>query len=544
MKGITYVVPVYGKPGMLATCLSSLRKHEPLAPIIVVDDCGPDTFEIEGVAKLYNAKYHHCDENGGFATAVNIGVRLAETETVCLVNSDLLFTHPVGDLIAESLEMGDIVGAMLLYPDGKIEHGGGFYHYFGVKHYGEFRYPYQARLCTIPAYRFFVTAALMAFDKLTWTALYGFNEDYKNDSEDADFCVRAWTLGFKVLYNPEIRAIHYKSQTLNDRPDLMGGRIESNKKFKEFLASQDIEKIERKINELNGEMHPDLPRAFVRTNAMGDVLRTLELYRKINRAMVVVTNFPEVYQAEDVVAVTPFRDEWEVSQIIDLDLTYERRPQLSIEASYEKFFQENFTWNFSPTDYENWKNHPVDFLATEYDWLRVRMLSKHNWDLPFVVIHGRTGNPNRSMRPEFWGAVADRLISAGYYVVIIGSATDTQLTGGKIVNLVDRMDLRMTRALLEHASAFVGSDSGPLHLADGACPAVGIFTIARPETRVSTAVKAFETPAPCKGCLHRQKPPLTNFTCEFPENDPQRFFCTEVINPQAVAEMVIQEARR
>ncbi len=554
-KEITYVIPVYGKPGLLTACLSSLRKYEPEAKVIVVDDAGPDGEELQLVAMGYNTldfyvSYHRNEKNLGFAGTCNAGIEKATTEIVCLVNSDLEFTEPIAEHIEYSFSGTNqgahvgIVGGLLLYPDGKIEHGGGFYHYFGVRHYGEKRYPYEARLCTIPAFRFFVTGALMAIKKIAWEALCGFNEDYKNDSEDADFCVRAWALGFKVFYNPALTAIHHKSQTLNDLPDLMPARIESNNKFRKFLATQDIEAIEKKINGLNGKLHPDLPRAFVRTNAMGDVLRALDLYREIDEAMVVVTNFPEVFRHDKTVAITPYRDEYEVGEIIDLDLTYERRPDLSIEASYRKFYDgiQYLPGQAPDLDYKKWQNRLVDFTTTGYDWAQVRMMVRNDWTKPFVVLHGRTGNPNRSMRPEFWMDIAQRFVKAGYTAVVVGSRTDTQLSGPGIVNLVDRLDMGMTRALLENAACFVGSDSGPMHLADGACPAVGIFTIATPESRVSPAVTPFLTPAPCRGCLHRQTPPLTNFTCEFPENDPQRFMCTEVINPQYVFDKAMEVA--
>ena len=534
MNQVTYIIPVYGKPGLLVACLSSFRKFHPEAKVIVVDDCGPNPTEIKYLASHYEADFIARGINGGFAAAVNTGIALVSTPYVCLVNDDLVFTRPIEEVILKNFQRDpkiSVLGGLLLYPDGRIEHGGGYYNYFGVKHYGEKMWPHQAKLCGIPAYRFFVTGALMALK-----SNIRFDETYVNDSEDAAACVDVWAKGGRVFYDPEFTAIHHKSQTLNDPAQLEAAkdrwpkRMESNKRFKAYMETVDIEGIEREINRLNLELHPDLPQAFVRTQAVGDALRALRVYRQLNEPMVVVTKYPEVFRGEKAVAISSHREEYAVSSFIDLDLSYERRPHLSIESSYEKTV-------YNTPEQPNFDNHPINFPATALDWLQVRNLSAHDWDEPYVVFHGRQGNPNRSAFPEFWAKLADLIVSEGYNVIMVGENTDTMLQGPRVVNLVGRTSQGMMRAVLEHARLFVGMDSGPLHLADGACPAIGIFTIAEPETRVSKAVTPYVTPAPCHGCLHRQKPPLCDFTCEYPPEDPKRFMCTLMLQPALVFEL-------
>jgi ADP-heptose:LPS heptosyltransferase len=99
------------------------------------------------------------------------------------------------------------------------------------------------------------------------------------------------------------------------------------------------------------------------------------------------------------------------------------------------------------------------------------------------------------------------------------------------------------RALLERASLFIGMDSGPLHVADGACPAIGIFTIADPDKRVSKAVTPVVAAVPCVGCLHRQKPPLTDFDCEYPTGDKLKHCCLNAVSVDDVLEKAMRIVR-
>ena len=334
MNDLTYIIPVYGKPGLLTSCLSTLRKWNGSTPVLVINDHGPDGIEIDSICRAYGARCINRITNGGFSAAVNTGIKYSATKYICLVNSDIEFTRPTTGLIQENFNNDPdtaIIGDFFFYPNGRIEHGGGYYNYFGVRHYGDGKKLYKAKLCSIKAYRFFLTGALMGIRKESWENLGGFNEVYVNDSEDADFCVRAWQKGLKILYDPELTAVHGKSLTLND-PSQIGKdkerwvkRMESNKTFRDFLKTVDVEKIEDEINRLNMNLHPTLPNAFIRTNALGDVLRSLRLYREIKQKMVIVTNSPDVFRNETVEAITHERDEYAVAAMIDLVLTYERR---------------------------------------------------------------------------------------------------------------------------------------------------------------------------------------------------------------------------
>lgn len=70
---------------------------------------------------------------------------------------------------------------------------------------------------------------------------------------------------------------------------------------------------------------------------------------------------------------------------------------------------------------------------------------------------------------EHYATLADRLISGGYNVVLIGAQTDEWVRdyfgGLDVVDLIGELDLRELLALFSAADLFVTHDSGPLHLA-------------------------------------------------------------------------------
>lgn len=541
MNTTTFVVPVFGKPGILTTCLSTLRKFHPTQEVLVVDDCGPDGKEIEEICSIYDAKYFRRPGNGGFAAAVNTGILKAVTPYVCLVNSDLEFTKEIESVIEKRFDFDrfiDVIGGLLFYPNGRIEHGGGYYNYFTVKHYGEGKFPHQAGLCLLPAYRFFVTGALFAIRRIRQgePGIHLFDEAYKNDSEDADYCLWIWEKSGRVFYDPALRAIHLKSQTLNDKEQIQKDkdrwpkRMESHDRFVRRLSAANVEEIEKRINFFNDNLLSDLPRAFVRTEAVGDVLRTLDVFRELKEDMVVVTNAPEVFRdVPRVIALSRDRDEYAVSSFVDLDLSYERRPKMSIEESYRHQLGLKYLGNME-----------INYHSTALDWFHVRKSVENDWNRPFVVVHARNRNANRTLSFSFWKELITNLVDMDYTVVVIGSDYDHQFRGERVVDMVGKTNLPMMRALMERAKLFIGMDSGPMHVADGACPAIGIFTIADPDKRVSPEVTPVVPDIPCVGCLHRQTPPLTNFTCEFKEGDPRRYLCTKSIT----VGMVLEKARK
>jgi hypothetical protein len=91
---------------------------------------------------------------------------------------------------------------------------------------------------------------------------------------------------------------------------------------------------------------------------------------------------------------------------------------------------------------------------------------------PLVVMHAGSNEPRRRWPAERWHEVAAALLAEGAEVVIVGGPEDVETNDrimaglhGPISSTAGKLPLGELPALLARASAFVGNDSGPAHLA-------------------------------------------------------------------------------
>lgn len=110
---------------------------------------------------------------------------------------------------------------------------------------------------------------------------------------------------------------------------------------------------------------------------------------------------------------------------------------------------------------------------------------------PLVVVHPGARDARRQWPPERFGQIAQRVVSAGGGVAVVGSSADTGRArqvvetasarcgaedAARIQDLAGELDLPALVGLLAVADAFVGNDSGPRHVAQAlGCPTVAVY---------------------------------------------------------------------
>lgn len=105
-----------------------------------------------------------------------------------------------------------------------------------------------------------------------------------------------------------------------------------------------------------------------------------------------------------------------------------------------------------------------------------------------VALHAFAGSRARCVDVAVWRALGDALVSRGVDVVWIGSRTELSeirasgaLPGWYFADAIGNGSLVDAAALIALCDAFIGHDSGPLHIASGlGIPALGIFTPGEP----------------------------------------------------------------
>src|SRR4029453_3582217 len=110
-----------------------------------------------------------------------------------------------------------VVGPLLLYPDGSVQHAGVALGLRGTADHVMRGYPpdtdgYAGSLCCTREVMA-VTAACLMTRRAHYQALGGLNEFYATIYQDLDFRLRTWGEGKSVLFTPRTRLKHHESVT-------------------------------------------------------------------------------------------------------------------------------------------------------------------------------------------------------------------------------------------------------------------------------------------------------------------------------------------
>lgn len=224
---VSVIIPTRNALGLLQRCIHSVRQHTnyPNYDILVVDNRSDDVKLMEYLAGEHSDNHLRvirCDKPFNHSEMNNIAVSSVSSEFVVLMNNDveIVSDNWLEQLVA-TVQIDDsigTVGGLLLYPDGKVQHGGmilGILELAGHahKHMDSKSIGYFGRLYSLQEMSG-ITAALSLIRRSSFEAIGGFNsERYPTSWNDVDLCIRLRKEGFRCLYNPMVRAIHYESKT-------------------------------------------------------------------------------------------------------------------------------------------------------------------------------------------------------------------------------------------------------------------------------------------------------------------------------------------
>jgi GT2 family glycosyltransferase len=224
-RPVTVVIPSYRDAADVARLVRSIRRttRRGRVDIVVSDDAsGPEHLqrlgEIKGITVIAG------EENRGFAANVNRGLRAADpAHDVVILNSDM---EAQGDWLAclqyssrEPDPVG-IVGAKLLYPDGRIQFGGTIRNRDAPEWF-DHRYRGQAAgwgPANITGVSLAVTGACMYVRRECIERIGLMDEDFPMAYEDVDWCLRCWQAGMRVVYQPHATLVHFESATRGTEP--------------------------------------------------------------------------------------------------------------------------------------------------------------------------------------------------------------------------------------------------------------------------------------------------------------------------------------
>jgi ADP-heptose:LPS heptosyltransferase/GT2 family glycosyltransferase len=220
---VSIIMPTCAARGLVRIAIKTIRAHSaPAQPggrdveIVILDN----TPSREGRTRSWLRKQADIvvDMPGPFnwSRFNNEGARAATGEYLLFLNDDIEILQP--DWLEAMLEQAQrpevgVVGARLLYPDGKVQHGGQYLADTHARH--AFRFADEAApgpfgLATVAREMISVTGACQMVRAEVFKRLGGFEEAHSVVNNDLDFCLRSWRAGLSVVFTPHATLIHHE----------------------------------------------------------------------------------------------------------------------------------------------------------------------------------------------------------------------------------------------------------------------------------------------------------------------------------------------
>lgn len=213
-KGITVVIPNYNGQRFLKDCLLALQHQtEPEFDTIVVDNGSTDA-SLTQLKEFPNVQVIRFEENKGFCTAVNAGIKASKTPYVVLLNNDTKvfpdFLEQLRKSIEQSEDVFSVSSKMLMMSDErKIDDAGDFYSALGWA-FGRGKGK-EAKKYVCRDRIFAASGGASIYRRAVFEKIGYFDENHFAYLEDIDIGYRANIYGYKNYFEPKAKVLHYGS---------------------------------------------------------------------------------------------------------------------------------------------------------------------------------------------------------------------------------------------------------------------------------------------------------------------------------------------
>ena len=220
---VSIIVPTRDQLPFLSRCIESLlaKTAYPAFELLVVDNDSqtPEARDfLQGLATVMPDRIRVLSAPGpfNFSRMNNLAVQAARGEFVLLLNNDtaVLQADWLGHMVRQGLRPGvGVVGARLLFPDGRLQHAGVVVGLCGPADHPLLGQPndqpgYMGRGQLTQAFSA-VTAACLLIPTALYQAVGGLDEaTFGVSYNDVDLCLRVGALGHRVVWTPLATLLH------------------------------------------------------------------------------------------------------------------------------------------------------------------------------------------------------------------------------------------------------------------------------------------------------------------------------------------------
>lgn len=221
---VSVVIPTRDRADLLAQCVDGLLSQTAYDPleVLIVDNGSVEEATASLFARLRgDPRVRILDAPGpfNFSGLNNRAVAEARGEVLLLLNNDISVVHPdwLDALVAQAVRPNvGAAGARLLYPDGRVQHGGvaiGLGGVAGHVGYGVARddggyFGHMKSPRNVSA----VTAACLAIRRAVFDEVGGLDaENLPVAFNDIDLCLKIRAAGYDIVWTPHAELIHHES---------------------------------------------------------------------------------------------------------------------------------------------------------------------------------------------------------------------------------------------------------------------------------------------------------------------------------------------
>lgn len=246
---VSILIPTRNAEDLVRQCIESIDTLTtyPNYEIILVDNGSDDKKALAYFKSLADAgtvKLIRDDRPFNYSALNNGAAEQCSGEVICLLNNDIEVISPdwLEEMVSTALQPGvGAVGAMLYYPDDRIQHagvvmglGGMAGHVHALFPRGTFGYVGRAALKQEFSA---VTAACLVVQKAHFELVDGLNEnDLTVAYNDVDLCLKLQAEGLQNVWTPKAELYHHESATRGS--DMSGEKLVRFEKEKGYMRAQ------------------------------------------------------------------------------------------------------------------------------------------------------------------------------------------------------------------------------------------------------------------------------------------------------------------
>jgi GT2 family glycosyltransferase len=224
---VAIVIPTRDRADLLEPCLEALFARTTYAnfEVVLVDNGSREAATADLLRSWLRREPQRFrvvrdDEPFNYARLNNLAAASTAAEYLLFLNNDTVIV--AADWVESMLAYArrphiGAVGALLLYPDDTVQHGGVILGVLGLAGHAHRNLPavsagYHGALQHVTNYAA-VTGACMLLAKAKYLEVGGLDESFAVAYNDVDLCLRLLSHGYRNVFVPQARLYHFESKT-------------------------------------------------------------------------------------------------------------------------------------------------------------------------------------------------------------------------------------------------------------------------------------------------------------------------------------------